>query len=423
MKRKKVAIVGTGISGLSAAWLISKNQNVSLFEKNDYFGGHSNTKCIKTRLDNKSLRVDTGFIVFNHLNYPNLTSFFKNLNVSTCESDMSFSVSMQNGKLEYGGQSINSLFAQRFNLLNLNFWKMLFDIVKFYKRAFKDVKDYSKYTIDEYLSLNSYSSFFKYNHLYPMAASIWSAPIDSIKDFPFKNFVDFFNNHGLLNIFERPKWKTVENGSKTYVDKVLNRKNLLVYKSEGVLSVKRENKKIFLVTNKKEYIFDQLILACHSDQSLQILKKPTKQEIESLSKIRYQKNIVWLHSDEDFMPKNKKVWSSWNYIDYSSFGKKNLCVTYWMNKLQKLDTRENIFVSLNLPFEPKSNKIYKKITYTHPLYDYNTIEGQNGINKIQGQNNTWFCGAYLGNGFHEDGIRSGLFVGEKITGNKRPWKT
>ena len=420
-KKLKIAVIGSGISGLSAAWLLSKSHEVTIYEKNDYLGGHSNTQNIKTKYENTNISVDTGFIVFNENNYKHLSSFFKFLNVSTYETDMSFSVSVDNGLFEYGGANFGSLFAQKTNLLKKDYWIMLLEIVKFYSKAEVDKLKYKKLTINDYLIKMKYSDFFIKNHLLPMAASIWSAPIDEIKQFPFSNFIEFFKNHGLLNLTNRPKWRTVENGSREYVKKIISKSRFKVKISEKVKRVVRENKKIKINTEFNDEIFDHVIFACHSDQCLKILDKPTQHEKLNLLKIRYKKNIVWLHSDEQFMPKRRDVWSSWNYMNNGDYKKKALSVTYWMNNLQNLKTSEDIFVSLNPMKEPKKEKIYKKLTYSHPLYDLNTISGQKGLLDIQGQNSTWFCGAYLGNGFHEDGIKSGLSVAESLGKKKRPW--
>ncbi len=420
-KKLKIAVIGSGISGLSAAWLTSKSHEVTIYEKNDYLGGHSNTQNIKTKFDNTNISVDTGFIVFNQNNYMNLSSFFKLLNVSTYETDMSFSVSVDNGLFEYGGASLGSLFAQKTNLLKKDYWIMLLEIVRFYSKAEVDKSKYSELSINDYLIKMKYSNFFIENHLLPMAASIWSAPIDEIKQFPFSNFVEFFKNHGLLKLTNRPKWRTVENGSREYVKKIISQSRFKINISEKVKRVVRENKKIKITSEFSDEIFDHVIFACHSDQCLKILDKPTQHEKLNLLKIRYKKNIVWLHSDEEFMPKRRDIWSSWNYMNNGDHKKKSLSVTYWMNNLQNLKTSDNIFVSLNPMNEPKKEKIYKKLTYSHPLYDSNTISGQKGLHDIQGQNNTWFCGAYLGNGFHEDGIKSGLYVAESLGAKRRPW--
>ena len=416
MKKKKIAVIGSGISGLSCAWHLSKKFEVHLFEKNNYFGGHSNTQkvCLK---NNKEVFVDTGFIVFNNENYKNLISFFKFLKIQSIETDMSFSVSMSSKSFEYGGKNLDTIFAQRKNIFSKKFWVMLYEITKFYKTAKKHVKKFEKKTIYDYLITNSYSKFFINNHIFPISASIWSAPIHEIKKFPFDKFIQFFENHGLLKIRKRPKWRTVLNGSQEYVKKIISDYKIISHLNKTVHKIVR-GKKILLFTSQGKETFDEVVLACHSNQSLNLIEEPTYEERFFLSKIRYQKNVVWLHCDEYFMPKIKKVWSSWNFLD---FGTNNLCVTYWMNKLQDLKTNQQFFVSLNLPKSPSKNKRFKKIIYSHPIFDHSAIKGQIGLKAIQGKNNTWFCGAYFGNGFHEDGIKSGLDVAEKITGVKRPW--
>lgn len=419
----KIAVIGSGISGLSCSWLLSKKYKVDLYEKNDYFGGHSNTKSILTRLDNKRISVDTGFIVYNNKNYPNLSMFFEQLKVDSFSSNMSFSVSVNNGNFEYGGENLSTLFSQRLNVLNPYFWRMIFDILKFNRKSILDlekIKD-DGLTIDKYLKINKYSNYYIYRHLYPMAASIWSSPIDKIKNYPFKKFIIFFKNHGLLSINNRPQWKTLKNGSRSYVKKIINNPKISSFLNEKVYSLERKNTKIFLKSKKRNEIYDHVILASHANDNLEYLKKPTKFEKSCLSKIKYQKNIAYLHSDEKFMPTSRKVWSSWNYMqDEKDYSK--IYVTYWMNKLQDLKTNEQIFVSLNLPNEPNKSKLFAKIEYFHPIFNKQTIEAQEAIKSIQGKNNTWFCGAYLGNGFHEDGIESGLHVAERILGFNRPWK-
>ena len=421
-KKMKIVVIGSGISGLSCSWLLSKGYNVTLFEKNDYFGGHTNTQLINTKTDKKNIDVDTGFIVFNNRNYPNLSAFFNLLGVKSYNSNMSFGVSLKGGNLEYGGDNFNSMFAQRSNILNINFWLMIKDILKFYKNAELDIGFFKNLSIEEYLNLKLYSNSFKNNHLYPMAASIWSAPLEKIKNYPFENFINFFKNHGLLSLVDRPQWQTVLGGSKKYVEKILNNFKIKSFKSEEVLSINRERKKIFVTTNKRELVCDHVVFASHADEVLKILEEPSDEELYYLSMIKYQKNIAYLHSDQNFMPKLKKVWSSWNYIQRGKKNLNNLCVTYWMNKLQNLNTKEQIFVTLNTHPIFNIKNVYKKIIYSHPIYDKETITAQKGIKNIQGIKNTWFCGAYQGNGFHEDGIKSGLNIAEKISKYTRPWK-
>ncbi len=408
MDKLKIAVIGSGISGLSCASYLSKKYTIDVYEKNDYFGGHSNTQTI--RLDGKNINIDTGFIVFNELNYPTLCNFFDNLNVKSYESDMSFSVSMNNGALQYSGSSISSIFAQRKNLLNFQFLKMLYEIVKFYREVEKDKVEFVNLTISEYLKKKRYSEFFKFNHLYPMAASIWSSPINEITKYPFAEFVNFFSNHGLLKIFNRPKWRTVKGGSKEYIKKILMNKNIKAHKNSDVTIKKKKSGFWELKVNNKVKNYNHIILGIHSDQVNTILKDFNDNKYNVFSQIKFNKNEVYLHSDPKLMPKNRNVWASWNYLE----NKSEISVTYWMNLLQELDTNINFFVSLNPEFLPDIKKIEKKIIYHHPVFDFKTFEAQKKINLIQGKNNLWFCGAYLGYGFHEDGIKSGERVAKKI---------
>ena len=410
MRNFKIAVIGSGISGLSCAYYLSKNYKVDLFEKNSYFGGHTHTQTIKYR--GKNINVDSGFIVFNEINYPNLCNLFEELNVKSYESDMSFAVSNKIDNIEYSGTNLSSLFSQKKNLLNFNFWRMLCEIVSFNLLAKKHIKKYKNYTIQEYLDLKNYSDYYKYKHLYPMAASIWSSEINEIKKYPFEKFVMFFVNHGLLKIINRPKWRTVLDGSKNYVEKILESKDISAYKNSSVKFLYSKENKIFLNVNGKKKEYDHLVIAVHSDQVKKIinLKKEEKKMFED---IRYTKNKVYVHSDKKLMPESRNAWSSWNYIENKT-NKKGVNVTYWMNKLQKLNTNLNIFVSLNPSILPSKEKIFKEIYYDHPLFDLNTFENQKKITTIQGNKNIWFCGAYLGYGFHEDGITSALHVVKRI---------
>ncbi len=407
MSKLKIAVIGSGISGLSTAWYLAKKYDVDIYEKNNYFGGHSNTHSFKFK--NSELSIDTGFIVFNEKNYPNLCSFFKLLNVNSYESDMSFSVSMNKGKLEYSGSSLLSIFAQKKNLFNFKFLKMLYEIVRFYNEAEADRKVFTNLTICEYLDLKKYSHYFKYNHLFPMASSIWSSPISKIPDYPFVEFVNFFSNHGLLRIFNRPKWRTVDGGSKEYVKKILMNKRIKSFKSSKAV-IKKKKSKWEVQSNKKKKYYDHVVVSVHSDQVKDLVFYPKYKDLEIFSKIKYSKNKVYLHSDPKLMPRRKDVWASWNYIE----NKSGITVTYWMNLLQKIGTDKDFFVTLNPEHPPESNKIEKEIIYDHPIYDLETFKNQAKIELLQGKENLWFCGAYLGYGFHEDGIKSGIKVAKKL---------
>lgn len=415
MRKLKIAVIGSGISGLSASWELSKYHDVNLFEKNDYFGGHANTLKVKL-LKEKAFYVDTGFIVFNHHNYPKLCNLFNELDVKTYESNMSFSASLENGKLEYSGSSLGSMFAQKKNIFNFRYLKMLLEIVKFYKNVEYDKMNYNDLTLEDYLKVRNYSEFFKYKHIYPMASSIWSSSLNEIKQYPFEQFVNFFSNHGLLNLTNRPKWRTVKNGSQSYVKKIIEKENIIALKNVYIEIYKIKKGKLILRINKKEEQYDHVIIAVHSDQVKNVNKIPNLNNIKIFEDIKYTRNEVFLHTDETLMPNLKKVWASWNYLEGNN--NNQLSVTYWMNKLQNLDTKTNIFVTLNPFVKPSKNKIIKRIKYKHPMYDLKTFETQKKVKLIQGKNNIWYCGAYLGYGFHEDGIKSGLDVVNRILKRK-----
>jgi len=415
VRKLKIAVIGSGISGLSASWELSKYHDVNLFEKNDYFGGHANTLKVKL-LKEKAFYVDTGFIVFNHHNYPKLCNLFNELDVKTYESNMSFSASLENGKLEYSGSSLGSMFAQKKNIFNFRYLKMLLEIVKFYKNVEYDKMNYNDLTLEDYLKVRNYSEFFKYKHIYPMASSIWSSSLNEIKQYPFEQFVNFFSNHGLLNLTNRPKWRTVKNGSQSYVKKIIEKENIIALKNVYIEIYKIKKGKLILRINKKEEQYDHVIIAVHSDQVKNVNKIPNLNNIKIFEDIKYTRNEVFLHTDETLMPNLKKVWASWNYLEGNN--NNQLSVTYWMNKLQNLDTKTNIFVTLNPFVKPSKNKIIKRIKYKHPMYDLKTFETQKKVKLIQGKNNIWYCGAYLGYGFHEDGIKSGLDVVNRILKRK-----
>ena len=420
----KIAIIGSGISGLSASLILSQEHEITLFETDKRFGGHANTVDV---IDNqKSIPVDTGFIVYNELNYPNLVGFFKWLNVPTISSDMSFGVSARDGELEYSG-SIKGLFAQKRNIFNKKFLIILKDIFVFfifgYKYAFQ-VNE--KESLKEYIVRCKFSDEFVNDHLIPMSSAIWSCPEKEILNFPAKSLLSFFKNHQLINFIIRPKWRTVEGGSKEYIKKIIKK---LKSKANNKLLLNTKIK--YITSNKKEVIinyndnkidtFDKVVMATHPDQTLKLIKNLDELTYKLLNKFKYQKNIVYLHSDLSLMPNNKKVWSSWNYLSNNEKNQKS-SVSYWMNILQKLPTKKQIFVSLN-PFKiPKKSLIHKIISYEHPIFNNETNDAQKEIDSIQGINNIYHTGAWTGYGFHEDGIKSSVNVA-KYMDIDIPWDT
>ena len=417
----KIAIIGSGISGLSSALLLSQKHNITLFESNNRFGGHANTVEIMHK--ENVIPVDTGFIVYNKLNYPNLVSFFDFLKVETIDSDMSFAVSARDGQLEYSG-TMKGIFAQKKNFFNLKFYRMLKDIIIFfifgYKYAFQFKESES---LGEYVKRCNFSKEFINDHLIPMSSAIWSCPEKEILNFPAKTLLTFFKNHQLINFIFRPKWRTVKGGSKQYVNKVIeklssNPKNRLILNSK-IKSVYCKNDKIEINFKESTEIFDKVIMATHPDQTIKLIKNLDEQSTNILRKFKYQKNIVYLHSDSSLMPKNKKTWSSWNYISSKSEEKSSL--TYWMNLLQKINNSLNVFVSLNPYITPIKSLTYKKIIYEHPIFNTQTNEAQKKMTEIQGKHNIFYAGAWLRYGFHEDGIMSAVNI-SSLLNIKIPWK-
>lgn len=420
--RKKVAVVGGGISGLGAAWLLASAHDVVLFEANDYVGGHSNTVDAQTALG--PIPVDTGFIVYNASNYPNLTALFDHLGVDTQSTVMSFSASLEGGRFEYSGSGLKGLLAQRSNVLRPRFWSMVRDILRFYEAApgLLDVTGAGGQSLGAYLADNGYGRPFIDDHLLPMAAAIWSAPQEQMMAFPAASFARFFANHGLLQVKDRPKWRTVVGGSREYVRSVLNSAPIRIRTNSAIQAVCRTGAGVTLVDNVGRcHAFDEVVLATHADRSLAMLESPTADEQHLLSAFAYQKNRAILHSDPALMPRRKRAWAAWNYRRPVRQADAAVSVTYWMNALQHLDARAPLFVSLNPDREPDPGTVHFEADYDHPLFDMPAMAAQRELWRIQGQNRVWYCGAYFGYGFHEDGLQSGLAVAEALGGVSRPW--
>lgn len=399
----KIAVIGSGISGLSAAYFLSKKYKVDLFEKDDHFGGHSYTYDINR--DGKTIPVDLGFIVFNELTYPNLIKFFEELDVPFEKSNMSFSVSIKNSNVEYGGNSFNSIFANKLNIFNFKFLNMLREIILFYKTAPSLIKkDIKNETLGNFLDKANLSKYFVEYHLIPMVAAIWSMPFEKAKEMPLKLFLNFFNNHGLFKLKKRPQWYTVTNRSRIYVKKVLEKISGEVFKNYKISKIVRSEENVRILIDSKYLDYDHVVLASHADQSLSLIDNPTNDEINILNKFIYVSNSAFLHTDKDFMPKRRNAWSSWNSITNNN----KSCVTYWLNKLQNLNIKENYFLTLN-PFRKiNENHIIKKITFTHPYFNSENTLIQKDLTLLQGKRRTWFCGSYFGYGFHEDGLKSSI---------------
>ena len=405
----KLAVVGSGISGLSAAYHFSKNHKVDLFEQDDHFGGHSLTYDIKE--EDKVVPVDLGFIVFNEQTYPNLISFFRELDVPFEKSNMSFSVSVKDSNVEYGGSGLNAIFANKKNLLNLKFLKMINEIISFYKKAPSLLNhNLNEDTLGNYLEKSKLSKYFIEYHIIPMVAAIWSMPFKKAKDMPLKLFLNFFINHGLFKLKNRPQWYTVTNRSRAYVNKVLEKISGEVFKNYKVSKILRSENNVRISIGNEYLDYDHVILASHADQSLKILEEPTSEEDKILKRFSYVSNKAYLHIDENLMPLRKSAWSSWNSITKDN----RTCITYWLNKLQNLKTSKNYFLTLNPVEQINNNKILKKIDFTHPYFNKENVKLQKDLHKLQGKKRTWFCGSYFGYGFHEDGLKSSIELFKKF---------
>jgi len=421
--RPKVAVIGAGIAGNAAAWGLSRFADVTQFEKNGYFGGHSNT--VDMQLDGKTVPVDTGFIVFNELNYPNLTRLFDYLNVDTHASDMSFAVSMDDGRFEYSGSGLGGVFAQKTNLFRPSFLRMLWDLKHFYQNAtsLKERENIENKSLGDVLRELKYSSKFIDGHILPMAAAIWSAPCEQILAFPAASFIRFFDNHGLFRFKGRPEWRTVIGGSRAYVQKLLADTPAQRHTHSDVCAVQRLDDggvRLFLNDGSSQ-CFDQVVLACHGDEAHKLLINPTAQESRILSAFRYSENRTYLHRDTSLMPKRRRAWASWNYVGPSKMPD-GACVpvTYWMNRLQKLDTDQDVFITLNPMQHPREELIERDILYSHPIFDQAAYDAQKELHKIQGQGGLWYAGSYFGYGFHEDALTSGLNAARAM-GATLPW--
>jgi predicted NAD/FAD-binding protein len=410
----KIAIIGTGISGLTAAYLLNKNHNITVFEKNDYIGGHTHTHDIS--VNNLDYAIDTGFICYNENTYPNFIKLLKILGVESQKTTMGFSVKSLKKDLEYAGNSISSLFSQKKNIFNPSFLWMLKEIVSFNKKAKQDfLQIIPGKSLDEYLKENRYSEAFINNYIVPMGAAIWSTKPASILDMSALFFIRFFYNHGLLQVQNRPNWWVIKGGSKQYVNKMIVGFKNKIRLSNPISKIRRVNGKIEITgdNTKIKDIFDAVVIATHSNQALDLLSDSTDLELDILSKISYQKNEALLHTDTSILPKNSSAWSSWNYF-LDKDPQKPVSLTYNMNILQNLDSEETFCVTLNGSSLINPEKIIKKINYHHPLFTVEGLKAQGRKHEICGKNNTYYCGAYWRNGFHEDGVVSALDVCEKF---------
>ena len=430
----QIAIIGSGISGLTAAYYLNKNHEIVVYESSPVIGGH--TATIDVELEGQKYAVDTGFIVYNDWTYPKFIRLLKQLNVETQTTSMSFSVANDMSGLEYAGSSLSTLFAQRKNLFKPSFWRLLKDIMRFNRQSLEDLESGSiseDLTLKQYLDDNNYSEAFSTNYLIPMGAAIWSAGVDSMLDFPLLFFVRFFKNHGLLNVTNRPQWRVIKGGSRQYLAPLTNSFLHCIKTNCKITSIARNTDAVTITTaegDKAEY--DAVIFATHSDQALALLDQPTICEQEILQAIPYQNNEVVLHTDITRLPKSRRAWACWNYrlsADNVANDKANdraekarqgemTRLTYNMNLLQGIDSRHTFCVSLNQTELIDPTKILGKFSYSHPVFTLEGIQAQMRWSELAGKNRTWFCGAYWANGFHEDGVVSALRVVEAIDGNQ-----
>jgi len=415
-ERLSIAVIGSGISGLSAAWLLNRDHDVQVFEADSRIGGHSNTVEVAGQ------PVDTGFIVYNETTYPNLTALFAHLGVPTRATDMGFAVSLDHGRLEYAGGDLGGLFAQKRNLVSPRFWRMIADLVRFYRRAPRDLPHLGDIALGAYLDRLGLGAAFRDDHLYPMAAAIWSTPVAQIPDYPAAAFIRFCDNHGLLNLGARPPWRTVEGGSRAYVERLSAPLAGRIQTHTPVRAVRRLPHGVDVVTDHGTQRFDHVVIATHGDLALAMLPDADGEERRVLGAFGYRANMAVLHSDPALMPKRRRVWSAWNYASVGGAAQSALSVTYWMNCLQTwLPDDLPLFLTLNPLVQPDPALVHARIAYDHPVFDAAAGRAQSDLWSLQGRRRTWFCGAHFGAGFHEDGLQAGLAVAEALGGVRRPW--
>jgi predicted NAD/FAD-binding protein len=405
----RIAVIGAGISGLTTAYLLSQEHEVIVFEANDYIGGHTHTIDVQAN-NGQTYAVDTGFIVFNENTYPNFMALMERLGVAWQASNMSFSVQCEKTGLYFCPSTLNSLFVQRKNLLRPSFYRMLTDALRFRREASEliETDDYSL-TLQDYLDRKHYSAAFIDNFIIPMGGAIWSADPAQFKEFPARYLVEFFNNHGVLNIGDQPQWLVIKGGSRQYIQPLTQPFSDHIRLNTPVSSIQRFEDHVSVTAKGETESFDQVVLAVHSDQALKMLSDPTDREHDILSVIPYQENLAVLHRDGSLMPPKKIAWASWNY-HIPKEDKGRVALTYYMNRLQTLNAPEEFCVTLNMPEAIDQGKVIESIVYHHPVYDPKGLQARRRQDDLNGQNRTYYCGAYWGYGFHEDGVNSALAV-------------
>ncbi|MGR5320812.1 NAD(P)/FAD-dependent oxidoreductase [Vibrio alfacsensis] len=419
--RKKIAIIGTGISGLTCGYYLHKEHDVTLFECTDYIGGH--TATVDVSLDDRDYAIDTGFIVYNDRTYPNFIKMMNELGVEGIPTQMSFSVRNNGNGLEYNGHTLSTLFAQKRNWLNPKFYRFIFEILRFNKlaKSFAYEQSTNLQTLGEFLDEHNFSAFFTDNYILPMGAAIWSSTLADMRAFPLMFFLRFFLNHGLLDITNRPQWYVIKGGSRSYITPLTAGFADSIHLNSPVDKVVRSENGVGVQVHGEMHWFDDVIFACHSDQAMRILDDISSAEQDILGDMTYQANEVVLHTDTNLLPKHRAAWASWNYLlDGSEDEQQRLpSLTYNMNILQHVKSEHTFCVTLNSTEQIDPNKVLRAFTYHHPVFTTESIAAQQRKNEVQGVKNTWFCGAYWYNGFHEDGVRSAIDAVESIEAKYR----
>ena len=416
----RIAVVGAGVAGLGAAWSLSRFHEVVVYERETRFGGHSCTVDVPSPQGVRS--VDAGFIVYNERNYPNLVALFEYLGVPTEESDMSFAVSLDHGRFEYGS-SYAGYVAQRRNIVRPSFLRMTRDILRFNRLAPRLLAKAENldFTIGDFIEDASLSNAFRDRYLLPMASCIWSTPLGRMLDYPAQTFARFFHNHGLLTVGQQLRWRTVSGGSRSYVERIAAPLRRQARLAMPACAVRRDVRGVEVRDAEGQWDrFDKVVLACHADQALALLTDASERERDLLGRFSYSSNTVWLHSDASLMPRRRDVWASWNYVAEAGTHDGKASVTYWMNRLQNLPETPALFVSVNPRRLPDIGQAHACFTFDHPMYDSAAIRSQRDLHEIQGVRDSYFCGSYCGYGFHEDALSAGLDVAEQL-GARRPW--